>query len=802
MSQPHVSEELRTDIRFAWRVLRKSPGRTAVLLATIAVTLGINAAVFSAVRTILIEPLPFSDSQQLAVLHQSGKSGAGGVSYPHFQDWRDRSRSFESAAVFTTTEATLTGRNLAERIKGAIVSASLFHVLRVSPLLGRSFRATEEQFGHGVVVISERLWQRQFSSSPEAIGRSVMLDGRPFEIIGVLRARDQFPIQNDPLDFWTTVAVDADPQIYGGSILTSRGYPRYDGVVARLLPGVTMSQARSEMNTIASQIVREHPNMTSMNEVRVVPALEDIVGPVRKLLFLIYAAAGCVLLVACANVAALFMLGNVNRSREFSIRDALGASRGRLARQLLTEYLLIAFAGCGGAILLAVVLLRVLAVLAPSDLPRIGELSWDGSTLLYSLAVALLVGVVSGFGPAVIKSPLKEDTRRRRRTGAALTVAQVALGAALTCCSAVLVHSFTKILTAARGFDAKYVLTAQISLPPATYPQQGAKVRRFYNDLLTRLRATPGVTSASIAQVLPLSGDSNSTTLQIAGHETATRPTTDLRIVEPAYFETLHIPLLQGRALQGSDVTQRPEVVVVNAAFAHRLPEKLNVLGAHIKLGWGGSGEKTIVGVVGDVRHQTLSAAAVPEVYVPFAQFPTNDMAVLVRTAGEPGNFAADLRNTAFKIDPSIPMTRVRPLADYLFVSSSAQQFLTALMLLFAAATLLLSAVGLYAVLGHDSEKRTREFGIRMAIGSSPSQLAWIVCRQAGMYAGFGLGMGLLLALPATLLLKHWLYETQSWDAVSFFAAAGVLFVVVVAATWTPAKRAAAVDPAVCLRME
>lgn len=810
-----VLTDIAQDFRIALRLLLKSPAKTLTLVATVALGIGINTAVFSVMKAVVLDPLPFPQSENLVAIHQVSKGISGGVSYPNFEDWRRSSKSFEGMAVYAPTSATLTTRDRAQRIFGATVSSNLLALLGVTPLRGRLFVPTEDLRGSGrPVVISDNLWHSLFQASEQAIGQPLTLDGVQFRVIGVIPAALAFPIESDALNYWTTVSVDAEPSAWGGTILTSRGYPRYEAALARLKPGVTAAQAQAEMSAIAAIVAQQHPDMNLKEGVRVGTAVEDVVGKVRPLLWILYAAVFCVLAAGCANTATLLLVGAIARRREFALRAALGARPSRLVRQLMVESLAVAVAGGACGAMLAWVLTGVFVKIAPPETPRLNAVHGDGAMLLYVLGLSLLTGLVFGVAPALASlrhdlvgtlkdgavSPGAGPQAGRLRPGTLLIAVQIALSMMLVCSAAVLTGSFWHILHVPRGFDSHNVLTATISLPTASYPQGSEKVVRFYADLIAEMQRVPGVVAASAGQSLPLSGQNNSTSVQVAGASDAGRQAADLRFVDPAYFSTLRIPLLSGRFLEAADGRGQPEVVVVNRTFAERFLWARNPVGARLRLGWGGDGAKVVAGVVGDIRHNALGSAAGPEVYVPLAQFPLNDLALILRTEGNASAVAQVLRERVGRIDASLPVEDVRTLDKYLQLSAAPQRFLMWVLVAFAASTLLLAAIGLYGALSYSTACRRHEFGVRMALGSDASGLMRLVLGEGLKIVLCGMMLGLALTAAASRFLAAWLYETSPLELRSLACAGATLMIVAVAACWLPARRAARVSPAISLR--
>lgn len=811
-------EEMVQDSRYALRMLAKTPAKTALLILTLALGIGANTGVFSVVKSILLDKLPFSESERLVLVQQAGRGQLGGVSYPHFQDWRAASRTFDDIAVYSYESSVLNLNGAASRIYGATISANLFNVLRVTPVRGRVFRAEEDRWpGADVsrpVVISDRLWRGRFAGAEDIINHRLVMDGKEFRIIGVIPSALAFPVQNDQPDYWITLAGDADPSVYGGTIPTSRGYPRYDAAIARLKPGINLQQAEAEMKITASNIANSHPRATSLDEVRVTPALESLVGPVRPMLLLIYGGVFCLLLIACGNAATLLLVSATSREKEFAVRAALGARSGRLVRQLLIESLMVALSGGLAGTLLAWGLVVLFTRVAPAETPRLDNVHLDPWVLGYAVILSLATGLFFGLLPALsatkvdLVTRLKETARsfggrsRNFVSGKLLISAQIALSMTLACCAAVLGSSFLHILQTARGFSPDGILTASISLPSASYPRQSPRVAQFYEAVLQRLRAQPGITSASAAQSLPLSGQNNSTSVEVVGHTENGKPSVDLRFVESEYFKTLRIPLLEGRALSSADTPGTVPVAVVNQAFVRRFLPDRNPLGAHVRLGWGGDSPKQVVGVVGDVRHGAVALEASPEIYIPLGQFPISDMAIVIRTNLDPSRTAVALRQAVAEQNAQVPVEHVRTLESYLLLSVAPQRFLMWVLFAFAGGAILLSAIGLYGVLSYSTRCRTFEFGIRMALGSTGWGLVGLVLRQGMVLTVAGLVAGLGLAVLATRALTQWLYETSATDPVSLATAAGLLLLIAVASCLGPARRATQTTPLTSLRAE
>ena len=807
-----VLEDIAADARVALRIFRKTPAKTAALVAMLALGIGMNTAVFTFLKAVVLEPLPFSKSRELVTIHQIGKGQEEGVSYPNFEDWRAACRSFQALAVYAPDSSTLTAPARVQRVYGAVVSANLFHLLGVTPLRGRLFTDAEDEPGAGhSVIISDRLWRSEFQGRDDAIGRSLVLDGVGYQVIGVIPSELAYPIHRDAANYWISVAVDAAPSAWGGSVRKSRGYPRYEAAIGRLKPGVTVAQARAEMSVVAGNVARLHPAVDLREGVSVHAAIEDVVGKVRPLLWTLYGAVFCVLAVGCANAATLLLVGAAARRREFALRTALGARPSRLVRQLIVESLLLAFAGGAAGALLAWSLLGLFARIAPAETPRLSAVHPDAAMLFYAAAVSLLTGLAFGIAPAVAALPrnlvgaLKNTAGWRGSTlrpGTILIAGQIALSMMLGCSTAVLTGSFWRILHTPRGFDPHHILTATVSLPSASYPPGSQKAARFYTDLIEKVSPGAEFEGVSAAQSLPLSGQNNSTQVEVAGIDESQKASADLRFVDPAYFRTLRIPLLEGRYPEAHDGHEQPPIAVVNHAFVQRFLHGREPLGAYLQLGWGGDAPKQIVGVVGDIRHDALGAQSRPEAYVPLAQFPLNDVALVMRMRGDTATAARALRAAVQALDATVPVENVRTLDDYLLLSIAPQRFLMWLLAAFAVSTLLLAAIGLYGALSYSTVCRRQEFGVRMALGSSAWGVMRLVLRHGLGVAAAGVLAGLLLVAVAVRFLRGWLYQTSPLDPASLAASGAVLMTVALLACWLPARRAARVNPVTSLRGE
>jgi putative ABC transport system permease protein len=806
----------RRDLRYGLRTLLADPGFTVLSVSILAVGIGAFTALFGVVNTVLLRPLPFAAAERLVVVQQEKERSAYGVSYPNFRDWRERNRVFSGMAVYNATHFTLAGGDRPRRVTGAVVSAGLFSLLGAAPELGRDFRPEEDRFGGGpagrVAILSHSLWLQRFNGERRVLGRALTLNGLSYTVVGVMGARFRFPVQNDPVELWTTVAFDAEPTLYGGTIPTSRGYPHYSAALARLKPEVGLGAARADLQLVARSLAGEYPAFNTGVGVRITPAIEWLTGEVRPLLLVLFAAVGCVLLIACTNVANLLLARSSTRGREIAVRLALGATQARIVRQLLTESLLLALGGGAAGGVLAFVATWALGSLLPGDIPRAAEIGLDGAVLGFALAVSLATGLGFGLVPALQfgrgdgMQPLKDAARSVSGAGgrlrSALIVAEVALAMGLLVGAGLLVQSFVRLSNVDPGFSARGVLSFQVDLPEIAYPQGSSQVTQFYRRLLERIGELPGVRSATVAQFVPLSGLDNGTSVEFEGRPStlATRQAAALRFVGLNFFRTLGIPIRRGRDFVEADDANAPERVIVNAEFARRFFGGTDPLGRRIRLGFGGRGFKEIVGVAADIRHAGLGLPAEPEMYVPQAQYPINAVTVLVRTDADLGAFAPAVRSIVQALDSRLPIYSVRALDAILADSIAQPRFQTLLLVLFAGVALLLAAAGIYGVTAYSVSRRAREMGIRLALGASPAAVMRLVIVQGMSVVLLGIAIGAAISLSLSWILTSQLFGISATDPITFAAAALVLVGVALLACYLPARRATRVEPMVVLR--
>jgi len=804
------------DIRYGARMLIKSPSFTIVAVIALALGIGANTAIFSVVNGVLLRPLPFHDPDQLMALWESSTihgQQRGSVSYPNFSDWRDQNHVFQYMSAYNNNDFTMTGRGESVRLQVAAVNADLFPLLGATPMLGRTFLPEEDKPGDNgrVVILSQPTFQKYFNSDPNVVGQSVVFDGKTFTIVGVMPRSFDFPIQNLPVDVWTTVAVNRE----GKEPITDQRGAHFINVIGRLKPGVSREQAQAEMTTIGSRLEQQYPDKNLHRTVAVEPMLDSLVGDIRPALLILLGAVGCVLLIACANVANLLLARAMTRHKEMAIRSALGASRARVVRQLLTESLLLSLLGGGIGLVLALWWSDLLIKLGKEDIPRALQIGMDWRVLGFTLGVSMLTGIVFGLVPALQSSrtelteSLKEGGRGsteggRGRVRSFLIVAELGIAVVLLVGAGLLIQSLWRLRQVNTGMDPKNVLTFVVGVPEVKY--ETSKQAQFFRDLINRTQALPGVTSASAIIPLPLSGDRYGISFQIEGRPVAKgeEPSADFFGVHSNYFKTMGIHLLQGRDFSERDDKKAPAVIIVNQAFANKYFPGEDAIGKHIKPGISTDEDKPvmreIIGVVADVKNRNLSTEMRPGYFLPVTQMPFTQMTVVVKTSGDPHALIAAVRREVAQMDPEIPAYSIKTMEEYIAATVATPRFNTTLLAIFAAVALVLTVVGLYGVMSYSVAQRTNEIGIRMALGAQTKDVLRLIVSQGLTLLVIGLGVGLLGAFAATRLLASLLFGVKTKDPVTFAVVALVLTVIALVACYIPARRAARVDPLEALR--
>lgn len=810
-------EHVGQDLRYSLRQLARRPGFTAVLVLTLALGIGATTAVFSVVDGVLLRPLPYPQPDRLAVAWSQFPTMnlmEFESSWPEYEDYREQNQSFQELALWRRTQRTLTGGDAPERVDVVASTWTLFPVLGVEPALGRVFSAEEDVDGQDdVVVLSYGLWERRFGGDPSLVGGTVELDGRTLQVLGVMPRGYAFP--DEDVQAWIPVGIDpANPPGRAN---------HFGNIVGRLQPSVSLDQAKAELERLmegwgndsqhAWTRAQKHPAfLRSLHD--------DTVGNVRTSLVVMLGAVALVLLIACANVANLLLVRGEGRTRELSIRAAMGAGRGRIVRQLVTESLVIAVAGAAAGLLLARMGLTGLLALAPESLPRVGAVHVNGTVLLFSGALAIGSGLLFGLAPALqmlrmnVQGTLREEGRggtssvRRFRTRQFLVVSQTALAVVLLIGAGLLLQSFWRLRHVDPGFREDGTLAVGLSAPPTTYPE-AVDVVGFYRDLETRLAALPGVSSVGLVRQAPLTGSLPPN--DIAFENRPSQPddppmNADIQVVSPGYFQTIGIPLLEGRAFDITDDLEGDLVAVVDQEFVKRFfPDRSSALGERVAQS--GQDFATIVGVVGDVRQERLDREPRAQVYFTHAQsprtwFPIRAATVLLRTGSDPLTLLPAVRREVKAMDPDMPVFDVTTVAGTVARATAGQRFTMTLQIVFAGVALVLAMIGIYGVLSYSVAQRTREIGIRMALGAERKSILRLVVGQGMSLALLAVVLGVGGALAAGQLLASLLFGVSPRDPFTFLTVVSALLAVAALASWLPAWRASSVSPQTALRSE
>ncbi len=817
------------DFRFALRQLRKSPGFTFVAVLTLALGIGANTAIFSVVNAVLLKPLPFPAPQQLVALGSTNfhddarRDSLSSLSYPDYFDFRKENHTLANSAVYHEENVAFSDAEGAQSLLGVKATGEFFDVLGVQPFLGHGFVRADEQAGGGPggykVVLGYEFWQKRFGGDKHILGRTVQLDRRPYSVIGVMPTHFQFPIQTDAIDLYTTIAEDASNAEGFKPVTEERGSHSVVGI-ARLKSGVALAQAQADLSTIAARLEKQYPDTNTAFGVLLKPLREEMVGNVRTALYVLFGAVLCVLLIANANVANLLLARASVRGKEIALRAALGASRARIVRQLLTESVLLSALGGVFGLLLAEWGTAALIKAVPQNIPRIGDIQLDASVLAFTLVVSLATGVIFGLVPAWqashvdLNSSLKSGMRTggdgghkgRLRNG--LVMAEIALALVLLISAGLLIQSFARLGHVPTGLRPDRLLTARITLPSSAYPKN-ENIISFFAQFLPKVRALPGVEAASTIIPLPLSTSNMVTDFDDADHPLpeGQRATAPARIIATDYFKTVGVPVAKGRIFDEHDTFTSAPVVVVNEFFANKFFPGQNAVGKRIVPGFSAGDDKPlmrqIIGVVGNVKHRSLRHDYTPEMYLPITQIPFSETSLVVRTrVASAASLTSAVRTQLAAVDPNIPLTSVKVFDDYISQSLARPRFNALLLTIFAATALLLTAIGIYGVMAYSVAQRTNEIGIRMALGAAQSSIFRLIVGQAMALVGISVVVGVLGAFAATRLLNSLLFGVGAADPVTFVAIVLLISAVAFLAAWLPARRAAQVDPIVALRTE
>jgi putative ABC transport system permease protein len=810
------------DLRHSFRVLAKNPLFALVGIVTLALGSGATTAVFTLVHALLIKPLPYQDPSRLVLVFEHFRDqhlDTIPVSPPEFLDYKAQLRSFDKLAAFGTTTFNLSEHDLPERVFGGKVSADLFPLLGVEPIRGRTFRPEECAQGRDdVVVISERLWRRKFDRDPRILGSKLIADGRVFTIVGIMPAGFEFPLPlfnitgaqfGERADIWQPLAFTNDEMKQRGS----RSY----SIIGRLASNVSSQQAQAEIETVVRAMRQHNPDSYPQNEsfgATIYPLKEQVIGPIRPLLFILSGAVVFVLLIACANLATMLLARATAREREMAIRVAVGASRFRILRQGLTESVVLSLVGAAAGTLLAMWAVGLVKSMGPQTIPRLSEVHLDFTVLLVTLVIAIGAGLAFGIAPGLasgkldLTESLKEGGRgstagrRHNRLRNALVVGEVALALVLLTGAGLLLKSLIKMQNVNPGFNPDHVLTAEISLPKLRYPDKQSQVN-FFNDLERRVRDLPGVKNVGLTIILPMSGINSDSSFAIEGRpmdQAHPMPDEEVRLVSADYFRTLEMPLLKGRYFNAGDKLDAPPVVVINKALTETYWPNDNPVGKRIRIPTeAGPTWATIVGVVGDIRHRGLDQPVKPEWYAPLTQAPYRDIILAVRSTQSPTSLTSAIRHEVQMIDPAQPIAHVRTLNEVIDDSVAARRLSVILLTVFAGLALVLASVGVYGVMSFLVVQRTHEIGVRMALGAQRSDVLRLILSRAGLLIGAGTLIGLIVAYLTTSLLRSALYQTSAADLTTFFLVTFVLAVVALLASYVPARRATRADPMIAL---
>jgi putative ABC transport system permease protein len=825
-------EDLWQDLRYGVRMLRTQPGFSVIAALTLALGIGANSAVFSVVNAVLLRPLPYRDPDRIVTVgHYRAIFDADVVCGADFLEWQDQAKVFEQIVAYSSGRVDLTGSGEPARLGAGFVSADLFATFGVAPARGRAFTLDEDKPGGApVVILSHGLWQRRFGGDPQVIGRALTLGGQSRTVIGIMPPGFQFP---EDIDLWMPLALNVSQELRREPNTASAV-----NVIARLKPGVTLEAARADLSVILERQQRawaagpgytKDPNMYTDVQVRVIRLSERLVGDVRLALLAQFGAVAFVLLIACANVANLLLARASARQKEMAIRAAVGAGRFRLVRQLLTESLLLSLAGASTGLLLATWGVKLLVKMNPGGIARINESDpyslMDGRVLAFTCAVAVLTGLLAGLFPALqasktdVNETLKAQSTARsvvgggRRTLPALMIAELALTLVLLVGAGLMIKSFLRLLSVPKGFNPDGVLTLVLSPSPIKYPWGSQQRRAYYQELLARVQALPGVHSASLTSFLPLAGMTLGMGLQqIEGSppfEPGKQPMTEINLISHDYFQTMGLQMRAGRPFTAHDGSEAPQVAIINETLARRFFTDENPIGRwllplHMNA-------KTIVGVVGDTRHLGLDQEVHPEIYAPYLQEPNYEMRLVVRAASGQirlashaslSSLAAAIRNQVRAQDPNEPISQIVTMDERLSDSVAARRFHMLLFGVFAAVALAIATVGIYGVISYAVSRRTHEIGIRMALGAEPRDVLRMVVGQGIRLTLIGVAIGVAAALGLTRVIESLLFNVSATDPATFVSITLLLVIVALIASYIPARRATKVDPLIALRSE
>ena len=807
MRRVRLIEDLWRDFRFSLRSLLKRPGFTAIALLALALGIGANTAIFSLVNAVILQPLPYRDPDRLiSVYGTRNRSTQGSVGPTDFLDYRSQNKTFEQFAASGSMmlPMNLTGSGEPERLNASIITGNYFDTFGVRPALGRGFSLENEKTGQDhVTVLSHAFWQTRFGGDPNIVNKTINLDGKAYEVLGVMPAEVVLP---QPAQLWVPINFDADPEMKMRNARFLRG-------IGRLKEGVTLDQAQTDTDLIAAQLEQQYPDSNTGWSLRLIPLREILVGGSRTMLFILFGAVGFVLLIACANVANLLLVRAAGRQKEIAMRTALGASRLRIIRQMITESLLLAIFGGALGALLAVAGVKLLVSLGEDNIPRTANVKIDATVLAFTLLISLATGLLFGLAPAIrtmkenLVDALKDGIRGgseatvKNRTRSLLVVFESAIAVMLLIAAGLLIRSLVALQNVDPGFDPNNVLTLRVDLPRQKY-NTPEKASNFFEQLETRVAGLPGVEAVGLITDLPLSGEARDMPYRVEG-----RPATsdiafvDFRRVNKNYFRAMRIPLRRGRNFTEQEVRQSDKAIVVSQAFVDSVFPNEEALGKRLII-WSGIRNEPyeIIGIVGDTRYQSLQGEPSATMYVPTREFLFVNL--VIRTQGDPLSLVGGVRKEVNALDPDLPIAAIRPMTEWVAMSAAGARYRTTLLGLFALLAMILAATGIYGVMSYSVAQRTQEIGVRMALGARPLDVLKLVVRQGMMLALIGVIVGLAGALALTRVMSSLLFGVTERDPITFVAVAALLIVVAFISCFVPAHRATRVDPLIALRCE
>ena len=801
-----------SDLRFAFRTLFKNRGFAAVAILTLALGTGATSAIFSFVYAVVLRPLPFPEPDRLMSVREHRNGRDMSLTAPDYLDWRASARSFEQLAAGAGTTVNLTGRGEPERVPAARVSANYFEALGIPPSQGRSFRWSDEPHGAPrIVVLGDALWRRRFGADPGIVGRSIEINGEPHIVVGIMPP--QLTLRSTGAQLWRPLNLTPrELQSTGAHFLA---------VTGRLRRGVTAAQAETELKTIAKRLEQIRPQSNQNVTARVVDLHESVVTQVADAATVLMGAVSFVLLIACANVANLLLARASGRQHEIGVRVALGASRRRIARQLLTESAVIGILGGAVGLVIAYWSADALKAVLPEDLPRVQQTRVDGVVLAFTLVVSVLASLLFGVAPALQASrpnlqALREESRgsvgSRRRLGSVIVAGEIAVALVLLVAAGLLLRSFVRLHRVELGFNSTNLLTVRMALPEARYGT-AAQTASFYEALTDRVRRQPGISSAAVASHAPLAGGGFNISMMIDGRPRPARiedqPMVFLRFVSPGYFSTLGVRLTRGRDFEGGDRANTPAVAIVNQTAVRRYWPNEDPIGQRFRLDDDREGTTEVVGVVADVKHFGLSQSTEPEIFVPLPQTTAmhwrwlqRSMIVLARTSGAPEAAAETIRQTVWTLDNQLPVYNLRSMDQLRAEATGDERVGLALVGIFATIALVLAAIGVYGLMAFMVGERSREIGIRLALGANTGDVLRMVLLDGARLTGAGVVIGLMAAFGLTRVMQSLLFETPPTDPATFATFATVIAIAALLACFVPARRATRVDPVTALRAQ